>query len=61
MNKKDRTAVAVTVVYMVFVVLLILGGTDFVAVGVAIAPILLYWGVRFAKGNISFLGSKYSD
>ena len=57
MNKKDRIAVVVTVIYMVCVLLLAGVNGELTVIPVFGIPALVYWGVRFIKGNISFIGS----
>jgi hypothetical protein len=55
MSKKDRIAITVSALYS----LLVLGGlSKDPALGLILAfPLILYWGYRFIKGNISFLDS----
>lgn len=53
MNKKDRIAVVVSVVYFLWpLALLIAGNTGSI---ILIAPLILYWGYRFIQNDISFL------
>ncbi len=61
MNKKDRIAVVVSIPYLIFVLLgIVMAGNPSVAV-VWGSPLFIYWGYRFIKGDISFLGSKDKD
>lgn len=56
MTKKDRIAIVVTVLYSLLPIAAIAQG-DGEALFVLVIPILLYWGYRFIKNDISFIGS----
>jgi len=61
LNKRDRIAVALSAIYMLFPLVLIFGGT-FPARGVvALVPLLAYWGYRFVKNDISFIKNSSPD
>ena len=57
MTKKDRIAIVLTIPFLVAIILrLIDGGYGMAAeVGIIIAPVIVYWGYRFIKGDISFM------
>lgn len=57
MNRKDRIAVVVSIVYLFLVCLVSVGNSD-VGVLVFLFPLLGYWGYRFIKNDISFLKIK---
>lgn len=57
MNKKDRIAIVVSIVYLTVPLTFTFYGSilhDFA--GFTLLPLILYWGWRFIKGDISFLG-----
>ena len=55
MTKKDRIAIAISVVYLLVPLALIFGGAKPAAGLLFLAPIVIYWAYRFAKGDISFI------
>ena len=56
MNKKDRIAVVISIVYFF---ILILVSLDHLGDGVIVSfPLLFYWGYRFIKNDISFIKMK---
>lgn len=57
MNKKDRIAIVLSIVYGLFPLFVLIDG-DAGAAFVFFIPIVLYWGYRFIQGNISFIGKK---
>jgi len=59
MNKKDRIAIVVSVPYLIFAGFGFLEEASFGFV--LLSPLFLYWGYRFIKGDISFLGSKFKE
>lgn len=61
MNKKDRVALVLSILYLFFVVLLlaIYEEVDIVGISLLSIPVLIYWGYRFIKGDISFIGGGY--
>lgn len=68
MLKKDRIAIALSSLYILFPLSLIIAACvssrDALPVNfmgfIFLAFLVIYWGVRFIKGNISFL-DKYND
>lgn len=54
MVKKDRIAVVVSFVYLLFPVFLLFDG-ELGAFIIFLLPVILYWGYRFIKGDISFI------
>lgn len=62
MNKKDRIALVISALFFLFPLFFLLIGE----IGLMIfwvAPLILYWGYRFIKDDISFLdkGKKEED
>ncbi|MCL7423445.1 MAG: hypothetical protein M8364_21375 [Methylobacter sp.] len=59
MNKKDRIAIVVSIVYMFFPLILIAakGMRSLPGALLVTLPVVIYWGYRFIKGDISFIGS----
>lgn len=59
MSKKDRIAIVVSVLYFLFPLAVLFSGARDAPVEaiVCISPLILYWGYRFIKGNISFLNN----
>lgn len=60
MNRKDRIAVVVSALYLLFPVAVLVSGDPAPAV-VFCAPVILYWGYRFIKGDISFIRGGQED
>lgn len=60
MNKKDRIAVVVTVLYLLFPLFILTNGKVQGAFILCI-PTFLYWGYRFIKNDISFLNNNSMD
>ena len=62
MNKKDRIAVVVSILYILWPLFIIAGGVtndnELGLVFFLVAPLISYWGYRFIKGDISFLESR---
>lgn len=54
MDKKDRIAVAISALYLLFALLPLVNGEP-AGFLVFLVPLVGYWGWRFAKGDISFL------
>ena len=54
MVKKDRIAVVVSVVYSLFPLTILSHGDGEGFIG-TFTPVVIYWGYRFIKGDISFL------
>ena len=58
MNKKDRIAIVITFGYLIFGIVLLIDssrGDRSLMFLICVVPLLVYWGYRFIKGNISFL------
>jgi hypothetical protein len=57
MTKKDRIALVLTAPFLIASILfLIQGGSSmFANVAISLAPVVVYWGYRFIKGDISFM------
>jgi len=55
MTKKDRIAIVVTVIYSLLPISAMVSG-DGEALFFLVIPVLLYWGYRFVKNDISFIG-----
>ena len=58
MTKKDRIAVVLSLIYALLLIALVLGGLKPVAGFVFSFPIYIYWGYRFIRNDISFIGTK---
>jgi hypothetical protein len=56
-NKKDRIAVAISVLYSLIPLgILGSGGSEApLAAAFYVSPVVAYWGYRFVKGDISFI------
>ncbi|WP_216076815.1 hypothetical protein [Acinetobacter sp. A3] len=54
MVKKDRIAIVVSVVYALFPLYAVFEGSIEESI-IFILPIVIYWGYRFIKGDISFI------
>jgi hypothetical protein len=61
MNKKDRIALVASILYLLWPIFLVAGGIsnddELGLVFFVVAPLILYWGYRFIKGDISFIKS----
>jgi hypothetical protein len=57
MTKKDRIAIVLSIPFLIASILrLISGGYDTsLEVALFLAPVFVYWGYRFIKGDISFM------
>ncbi|MGR6751731.1 hypothetical protein [Aeromonas veronii] len=60
MNKKDRIASVISLFGLVLMILFVFGGAAPLAV-ISFLIIAAYWGYRFIKGDISFIGDKYKS
>jgi hypothetical protein len=60
MSKKDRIAIVVSILYLLFPLLVLMNSNGPMAV-VILSPLLVYWGYRFIKNDISFLKSGEKD
>ena len=60
MTKKDRIALVLTSPFLIAIVLRIIQGGRGMAeeAAVIVAPVVVYWGYRFIKGDISFMKQK---
>ena len=57
MSKKDRIAIVVSTLYFLFPLALFFGefsGDQSVSI-LLLIPLVIYWGTRFIRNNISFL------
>ncbi|NYT73371.1 hypothetical protein HZU72_13150 [Halomonas sp. QX-2] len=63
MNKKDRIAIVVSILYFLFpLAVLFEGSSDApIAALVFMSPLIAYWGYRFIKNDISFLKNSAKD
>ncbi len=57
MNKKDRIAVVISIVYFLFPLGILFDGGNGAPIVALIftSPLIAYWGYRFIKNDISFL------
>ena len=60
MTKKDRIAIVLTIPFLILFLLLLImliRGEPYVleAILTVLAPVVVYWGYRFIKGDISFM------
>jgi len=57
MSKKDRIAIVVSILYVLFPLAMLIDGVSGAPSGaiVFLPPFILYWGYRFIKNDISFL------
>jgi len=56
MTIKDRIAIVLTAPFLIASILFLIQGSSIVAnVAVSLAPVIVYWGYRFIKGDISFM------
>jgi hypothetical protein len=60
MTKKDRIALAISAVYMVFPLVMLFEKGPGPCLVFSL-PVLIYWAVRFGKGDISFLKINEGD
>ena len=60
MSKKDRIALVISAIYILFPIAILFGRRPEEVV-IAILPLLIYWGYRFIKNDISFLNDKGKD
>ena len=57
MTKKDRIAIVVSVIYLLLPISAMVSGAWQEGI-IFLLPVLIYWGYRFIKGDISFIGKK---
>ena len=57
MNKKDRIAIVISILYFLFPLCILFGGAgDAISAAIIFtSPLIAYWGFRFIKDDISFL------
>ena len=57
MTRKDRIAIVLTTPFLIAIALRIIQGGGGMAeeTAVIVAPVVVYWGYRFIKGDISFM------
>lgn len=56
MTKKDRIAIVVSIAWFLFALAFAMSSNAYFSVFLIVAsPVLLYWGYRFIKNDISFL------
>lgn len=60
MTKKDRIAIVATAIYLFLPISAAMGGDAEFGV-LALSPVVVYWGYRFIRGDISFLGSSNDE
>lgn len=63
MNRKDRIAIVVSILYFLIPLMILAdGGRDApVAAIVFSSPLIVYWGYRFIKDDIGFVKSSGGD
>jgi hypothetical protein len=62
LTKRDRIAVVISAVYFAAVPgLHFMHDGEWRPVLILATPIFVYWGYRFIKGDISFIGSRFKD
>ena len=59
MSKKDRISIVISVIYFMFPLALLFEGRHDSGITFIVfsMPLILYWGYRFIKNDISFLGN----
>ena len=60
MTKKDRIAIVLTIPFLIWTLLnliLLISGDPYMIgpTAIVLAPVVVYWGYRFIKGDISFM------
>ena len=62
MSKKDRIAVVISILYLFLPLSIAFGGGEGPEAALfMVAVLVVYWGYRFIKGDISFMGVKNAD
>lgn len=62
MTKKDRIALVISVLYLFLPLSIAFGGGDGPEMALFMVAVLVaYWGYRFIKGDISFIGVKNAN
>ena len=57
MSTKDRIALVISAIYSLFPMVILFGNKPVGGV-ILLLPLLIYWGYRFIKNDISFIGNK---
>lgn len=60
MKKKDRIAISLSALYLLWPLFLLFSNFPEACVAF-LAPLVAYWGYRFVKGDISFITIKMDD
>ena len=65
MNKKDRIAISITIIWL-FIFVILSNGEVFTTINqkgtfIAFGPIIAYWIFRFIKNDISFFSNKKNN
>ena len=61
MTKKDRIALVISTLYFLIPLGELVDKGDPLLALIFIVPLIAYWGYRFIRGDISFLGSDERD
>jgi len=63
MSKKDRVAIVVSFLYLLFPLAVLLDGASDapIAAIIFLSPLIMYWGYRFIKNDISFIKNSGSE
>ncbi|HCG6670456.1 MAG: hypothetical protein GYB32_14970 [Algicola sp.] len=61
MNKKDRIAIVVTILYMFWPLIVVVDSGNTLAALIFTIPVISYWGYRFVKNDISFFKNNSED
>ena len=57
MTRKDRIAIVLTIPFLILSLLILIDQSSSMVLefAISIAPVIVYWGYRFIKGDISFM------
>ena len=57
MTKKDRIAIVLTIPFLILSLLILIDQSSSMVqeFAISIAPVIVYWGYRFIKDDISFM------
>ena len=60
MTRKDRIAIVLTIPFLILSLLILIDQSSSMVqeFAISIAPVIVYWGYRFIKGDISFMKQK---
>lgn len=63
MSRKDRVAIVVSVLYLLFPLGILADWSRGAPVAAIVfsSPLIAYWGYRFIKGDISFFKNNWDD